>query len=116
VAQDQFISQMGVWDGYDVESCVTEVPRDASWCIVCLSVQEGRERCCSGCLRPCREIHDLEPRRIPDLPVFEHRTVILFPRVRVVCPHCGPRVEKLAWLDPYARVTCRMGESVARLC
>src|SRR5690606_13776752 len=29
---------------------------------------------------------------------------------------CGPRLEQLDWLDPYARVTRRLAESVARLC
>ena len=116
MAQDQCISRLGGWEGYDVESCVTEVHRGVSWCIVHLSVQLDRQRWCSGCLRPCRAIHDLEQRRIRDLPVFEHRTVIIFPRVRVACPHCGPRVELLRWLDPYVRVTRRLGESVARLC
>ena len=100
MAQDQCISRLGGWEGYDVESCAVEVHRGVSWCVVHLSVQPDRPRWCSSCLRPCRAIHDLERRRIRDLPVFEHRTVVVFPRVRVACPHCGPRVELLRWLDP----------------
>jgi transposase len=116
VALDQCISRLGGWEGYDVESCTTEVHRGVSWCIVHLSVRPDRQRWCSGCLRPCQAIHDTEQRRVRDLPVFEHRTVVVLPRVRVACRHCGPRVELLRWLDPYARVTHRLGESVARLC
>ena len=42
---------------------------------------------------------------------------LLLHRVRVACPDCGgPKVERLAWLEPYARVTVRLAESVARLC
>ena len=116
MAQVHPISELGGWEGYDVESCVIEVQGGVSWCIVHLAIQPDRPRCCSGCTRPCRAIHDTELRRVRDLPVFEHRTVIVFPRVRVACPHCGPKVEWLAWLDPYLRVTRRLGDSVARLC
>jgi len=38
------------------------------------------------------------------------------PRLRVACAHRGPRLELLPWLQPYARVTCRLAESVSRLC
>ena len=116
MALDQSISRLGGWEGYEVESCVTEVHGGRSWCIVQLGVQPGRQHWCSGCLRPCRTIHDVEQRRVRDLPLFEHRTVVIFPRVRLACPRCGPRVELLRWLDPHVRVTRRLGESVARLC
>lgn len=116
MAQDQCMARLGGWEGYDVQSCVIEVHRGVSWCVVHLAVQPDRPRWCSGCLRPCRAIHDVEQRRVRDLPVFEHPTVVVFPRVRVACPRCGPRVELLRWLEPYVRVTRRLGESVARLC
>jgi transposase len=61
-------------------------------------------------------IHDLEERRVRDLPLFEHRVELIVPRVRVACVHCGPKLEQLPWLAPYARVTQRMAESVGRLC
>lgn len=32
MAQDQCISRLGGWEGYDVESCTTEVHRGVSWC------------------------------------------------------------------------------------
>ena len=48
MAQDQCISRLGGWEGYDVESCVTEMRRGVSWCFVRLSVQPGRERRCRG--------------------------------------------------------------------
>jgi transposase len=34
----------------------------------------------------------------------------------VDCPACGPKLEDLPWLAPYARLTRRLEESVARLC
>ncbi len=38
------------------------------------------------------------------------------PRARVECPTCGPKLERLPWLEAYARVTRRLAESVGRLC
>lgn len=43
-------------------------------------------------------------------------TWLSVPRRRVACPRCGPRLERLDWLDPHARLTRRLAESVARLC
>lgn len=34
----------------------------------------------------------------------------------MLCPNCGPRIERLPWLDRHARVTRRLGDSVVRLC
>jgi transposase len=116
VAPDQCISRLGGWEGYEVDSCALESRSGRSWCVVRLSVQVSQRRCCSGCLRWCEQIHDVEPRRIRDLPIFEHRVELIVPRVRVACPHCGPKVELLGWLDPYVRVTRRLAESVAQLC
>jgi transposase len=35
---------------------------------------------------------------------------------RVECPRCGPKVQQVDWLDPYARVTRRLARGVALLC
>ncbi len=116
MAPEHPMARLGGWEGYDVQSCVVEVREGISWCIVRLAVRAGRQRWCSSCLKPCASIHDVEHRQVRDLPVFEHRTLVVFPRVRVACPRCGPKVELLRWLDPHLRVTRRLGESVAKLC
>lgn len=116
MAPEHPISRLGGWEGYEVESCVQERRSGRSWCAVRLKVIHERRRCCSGCLRWCESIHDIELRRVRDLPIFEHAVELWVPRVRVACAHCGPKLELLAWLDAYARVTRRLGESVARLC
>jgi transposase len=48
--------------------------------------------------------------------VFKHSVELIVPRIRVECPRCGPKVERLPWLDAYARVTRRLADSVSRLC
>lgn len=116
MAQDQSISRLGGWEGYEVASYVLERRGTTSWAVVRLSVSAQSRRYCSGCLRPCGQVHDVQLRRVRDLPIFEHQVELRVPRLRLACPHCGPRVELLSWLEPYARVTRRLGESVARLC
>jgi transposase len=116
VAPSHPISQLGSWEGYEVESCIQESREGRSWCLVRLTVQADRRRCCSGCLRWCDSVHDTQIRQIRDLPIFEHAVELVVPRVRVACTFCGPKLELLPWLDAYARVTKRLAESVARLC
>jgi transposase len=53
---------------------------------------------------------------VRDLPILGAETWLRVPRYRVECSRCGPRLEALEWLAPYARVTRRLAESVARLC
>ena len=48
--------------------------------------------------------------------MFEDRVELQVERLRLACPDCGPRLEQLDWLDPHARVTRRLADSVARLC
>jgi transposase len=43
-------------------------------------------------------IHDLEKRRVRDLPIFEVPVELVVPRVRVACASCGPKLAWLAWL------------------
>src|SRR5204863_8493878 len=68
------------------------------------------------CGRRVATVHDVSERVIRDLPLFDAETYLRVPRRRVQCPRCGPRVERLAWLHRYARVTARLAESVVRLC
>ena len=116
MAPEHPISRLGGWEGYEIESWDLQRHSDRSSCVVRLKVSPHRRRCCSGCLRWCESIHDIEARRVRDLPLFEHAVELIVPRVRVACARCGPKLELLPWLEPYARVTRRLGESVARLC
>jgi transposase len=48
--------------------------------------------------------------------VFGADTILVVWRARVACPSCGPKLEALDWIEPHARVTNRLAESVARMC
>jgi transposase len=110
------ITRLGDWVGYEVKDDALEDRAGVRWCIIRLQVQPGRRRCCSGCGAQVLAIHDVVERRIRDLPVFEHPVELVVPRVRVACASCGPKLEQLPWLAPWARVTSRLAASVARLC
>lgn len=71
---------------------------------------------CSSCGGVADGVHDESERWVRDLPMFDMQTDLLVHRCRVRCPRCGPKLEALDWLSPYARVTNRLAESVARLC
>lgn len=110
------MAQLGGWDGYRVEGLRHEQRGDLRWLIVELVPLDGVARYCSGCGASVAAVHDRSVRRIRDLPVFEHSVELRVPRLRLACAACGPRLQRLAWLDPHCRVTRRLAESVARLC
>jgi len=116
VAQEHPITRLGGWAGYEVVEDWQERRGGKSWCVLRLEAVTGWLRQCSHCGESTRAVHDQQERRIRELPIFEYRVELVVPRVRVACARCGPRLERLSWLEPYARLTRRLGESVAQLC
>jgi transposase len=119
VSGDQCISALGGWEGYRVGSVerfeAGSKGRQAQVWIELLPYV-GLPMRCSGCGRFQSRVHDTSERWVRDLPIFDAETHLLVHRRRVACPSCGPKLERLDWLDRYARVTRRLAESVARLC
>ena len=106
---------LGSWEGYRVETIQRrEGPRPEIW--IYLGRAPSGPMVCGGCEARCDRVHDIEVRLIRDLPVLDAATWLSVPRRRVACPTCGPRLERLDWLDPHARLTRRLARSVARLC
>lgn len=116
MAEGDCMAQLGGWVGYGVSNWRREQRGQQRWLILELVPLDGIARCCSGCGAPVAAIHDRSERRIRDLPVFDEAVELRVPRLRLACPSCGPRLERLDWLAPHARVTQRLAESVARLC
>lgn len=116
MADEDCIAQLGGWVGYRVWDWHQELRGSQSWLVLELAPQDGGERICSGCDGSVAAVHDRTLRRIRDLPMFEHAVELLVPRLRLACPRCGPRLERLDWLDPHVRVTRRLAQNVARLC
>jgi transposase len=116
LAQDESISRLGGWEGYQVKETRERWVGRQRWVQIKLEPVADSERICEGCGQGTRAIHDCCKRRIRDLPLFDACTELVVPRLRVSCERCGPKLQRLSWLEPYARVTRRLAESVARLC
>ena len=116
MADEDCISRLGGWVGYRASSWHHELRGAHRWVVIELVPDRGHQRRCSGCGEIVGAIHDRSVRRIRDLPLFEDRVELRLPRLRLACPRCGPRLEQVAWLDPHARVTRRLAQSVARFC
>ena len=110
------MAQLGGWAGYRVADWRHERRGERRWLVLALIPAPGHVHRCSGCGSAVEAIHDRTVRRIRDLPVFEDPVELEVERLRLACLQCGPRLEHLDWLDPHARVTRRLADSVARLC
>lgn len=106
---------LGGWEGYRVEG-VERAGGDRPRIRIYLRPAGFGEMICEGCGGRAVALHDIVYRQVRDLPILDAATWLVVPRRRVVCPACGPRLERLSWLGRYARVTKRLAESVARLC
>lgn len=116
MAEGDCIAQLGGWVGYRVAGWHREMRKGHRWLVLELAASPEATRVCSGCGRSGLPIHDSVERRIRDLPVFEDPVELVLPRLRLTCPTCGPKLERLEWLDAHSRLTRRLADSVARLC
>lgn len=113
---DDVIEALGGWEGYTIESISTNLEEGKAYVWIDLTPLPGMARRCSGCGRMVSKIHDVTFRWVRDLAILDAETWLWLGRVRVACPHCGPKLEELGWLAPYSRLTRRMAENVVRLC
>jgi transposase len=116
---DQCIALLGGWEGYRVGTvgryeAGVKGPTAEVW--IELVPDWSRPMVCGQCGHTTDQLHDVTERWVRDLPILDAQTHLLVQRRRVLCPQCGPKLEKLSWLEPYARVTWRLAESVAQLC
>jgi transposase len=117
LTKEELNALLGGWEGYQLGTIGRVKPGDSSEGIwIELLPRADRVKLCSGCQQPAQAEHDREERWIRDLPIFETPVELLVQRCRVICRQCGPKLEHLAWLAPYQRVTRRLALSVARLC
>jgi len=119
LSEKNITAVLGGWEGYTLGTVGRfEADEVRSRAEVNLELHPIRDhaRICSGCGKACRSIHDTTERWIDDLPILGADTRLLVHRARVACPGCGPKLERLDWLEPYARITTRLALSVARLC
>ena len=118
MASAKLIEVLGGWEGYWLGTVgrMTTGARAGEDVLIELHPIRGHPRRCGGCGQSVTAIHDTHERWVRDLPLLDAETWLLVHRVRVDCPTCGPKLEDLSWLAPYARLTRRLEDSVARLC
>lgn len=108
------VEKLGSWEGYRLKRVVWPDRPEGT---VEIHLEPRRQWMrCEQCGKRSRQVHDTVERRVRDLPIFEHRVVLIVPRRRLWCPDCGgPRLEQLSWLSRYQRVTDRLAEACGRL-
>jgi transposase len=114
LSQPDIISITGGWEGYRVEKSTTLAC--GKQVEVELVPLPNAQMLCPVCGRHCKGVHETTKRVIRDLPILDAQTRLIVHRRRLLCPHCGPVLERLSWLGKYSRVTKRLADSVARLC
>lgn len=108
------LESLGNWRGYRLER--VEWPRREGGTLSLYLKPSSRVMHCQQCGARCQRVHETTVRRVRDLPLFEYRVVLHVPRRRVWCEQCnGPRLERLAWLGRYQRVTERFGKACEKL-
>lgn len=118
MAYEEITTLLGGWPGFVIERVTREpaAPRSgAPQITIELVAVPDTPRVCSRCGRAATAVHEVTPRRVRELPILDAETWLVVPLARVSCPQCGPTVERLPWLDRYARMTTRFAASVARL-
>jgi len=110
---------LGTWEGYrigvtDRFEAGVKGERPEVWIELLLAT--NRPGLCSGCGQEVASVHEYTDRWVRDLPILDADTRLLVQQRRLACPRCGPRIEKVPWLDRYARHTRRLAVSVARMC
>lgn len=102
------------WEGFQL----SQVDIRAQQIHIYLEPDPGILPVCSGCHQTCHSIHDNTLRCVRDADLLGLKTFLYIPLRRVCCNSCGVRVEALAWLSRYSRLTQRLHnqtEALARL-
>ena len=100
------------WEGFRIWNFD---PRpDGIW--ISLTADPAVPMVCSGCGVRCVQAHDTTWRTIRDLKILDMPVWLQVQLRRVRCASCGPRVERVSWLERHARVTRRLAQFVAQWC
>lgn len=117
MSEHDYSEVLGEWQGYRARTIGPwHGPEGHEELWVELVPVPGASLVCDGCGERVTRVHDTVERQVRDLPVFERPVCLVVHRRRVQCPWCGPRLERIPWLERYGRVTRRFAQNVARLC
>ena len=98
------------WEGYELDSFQAQ-----SNDTLLLSLAPNRLPRCSRCGQICSKIHETTRRKVRERDLFHYRIWLDVPIRRVLCSHCGCRVEQVAWLAGRQRLTQGMVDFIESL-
>ena len=110
------IADVGGWEGYRVAGSRLVELSAGRRVEIELTPIATKDLVCDGCGGVTDRVHETTRRIVRDLPVLDAQTWLIVHRRRLLCPRCGPCLERLSWLERYSRVTRRLADSVARIC
>lgn len=113
--EDRIEDRIAALEALDPAVVAALLGAPSSRLVIELRAKAGVPKRCSRCGEIVVEVHDVTPRRVRELPLFDHETWLIVPRARLQCPRCGPTVEAVPWLDRYQRMTTRLAEKIAQL-
>lgn len=114
-----YIAELGAWQGFQVRTTGrfdSDSPDFGGEIWIELFPDLSLPVFCSGCGDLVESVHEWTERWVRDLPAWGAETSLLVHLRRMKCARCGTAMEEIPWLSPYARVTKRLAQSVARLC
>lgn len=106
------IAYLPFWEGF----FVTDLKRSGGATWITLEPDPASAMVCSGCGGHCWQVHETVWRTVRDEPMVGDPLWLRVPLRRLRCERCGTRIERVAWLDRYARVTRRLAQFVATWC
>lgn len=93
------------WEGFELEC--HEVQPDLSL-LIHLRPRLDHTPLCNGCSEPCDKVYDCRIRRVRERDLFDRKVWLSVPVRRLRCTHCGPTLERIAWLSGRFHLTHAM--------
>jgi len=104
-----------MWPGYRVYQ--HEIDEKAKTLKLWVRRKSGNRKMeCSGCGRRVATIYDVGERAVRDLPWSEFRTTVYVEVLRLKCPECGVKREKVLMLPSKAPFSKRFEDAVGEAC
>lgn len=113
--QEDYITKLLGLQGFFVVDMEIKSEKDVEKVTLVLDREEGRY-ICSGCGKMLTTYYDSRIQEVRHLHLFKYLTTLMFEKVRVDCPTCGVKVERLEFVDKYARVTTDLSHQTSELC
>lgn len=108
---DKNTAWQSLWFGFRVVNI--NIEHDSA----CLHLEPDRQALrCGQCLSLVSAVHERVCRTVRDLPLVGKALVLKVWLFRLNCPHCGPCLQHVRWLDKHSRVTKRLAQSVGQCC